>query len=108
MISSRLLYPEARSAVARAARAGRLNGASMKRSTTLLELLWGDVDRLGLTDGLAHRAGEVAERYGLRGADAVHLASVLEVADPEAVLVTTDGALVEAARASGVATASIG
>jgi predicted nucleic acid-binding protein len=107
IVSSRLLYPEACSAIARAARSGRLEPHAAGAARTLVDRLWSDVDRLGLTDDLAHRAGDVAEAHGLRGGDAVHLASVLEVADPGTVLVAADGALLEAARASGVATAVI-
>jgi predicted nucleic acid-binding protein len=48
--------------------------------------------------GLARRAGEHAEGLGLRGYDAVHLATALELGDEEVVVVTWDRDL---ARATG-------
>ena len=64
------------------------------------ELSWSELD-----DGLARRAGHLAEAQRLRGADAVHLAAAEELADEEAVFVTADAAQQAAAVRLGLATA---
>jgi len=60
-----------------------------------------------LAPELAHRAGELAQEHGLRGYDAVHLASALTLADDGLVFVTGDGKLAAAAKAAGVAHSSL-
>ncbi|MFO7573056.1 MAG: type II toxin-antitoxin system VapC family toxin [Gaiellaceae bacterium] len=56
---------------------------------------------------LATRAGELAERHGLRGYDAVHLASALEIDAEDTLLVTSDGRLTQAAHSLGLTTARL-
>jgi uncharacterized protein len=99
-----MLYPEARAAIGRAHRMGRLRSPELRRIRRRINALWAAVDRIGLTDLLAHRAGDLAEHYGLRAYDAVHLASLEQVGDPEVVLVSADEELVEAARSMGFTT----
>jgi uncharacterized protein len=77
VVSVRLLYPEARAALAKAERMGRLSAA--------------------------HRGGELAQAHGLRGHDAVHLAAASAVADSDVVLVTGDSDLAKAANSIGIA-----
>jgi hypothetical protein len=48
-------------------------------------------------------AGELAERHGLRGYDAVHLASAISIEDADLVTATWDEALAAAVTASGYA-----
>lgn len=55
--------------------------------------------------GLARQAGELAEEFELRGYDAVHLATALDLGDEDVVLVTWDGALSRAAEKNGLAIA---
>lgn len=57
--SSRLLYPEARAALASAGRGGRIGTAVVAHSRRLLERLWEEVERIDLTGPLAHRAGDL-------------------------------------------------
>ena len=52
-------------------------------------------------------AGDLAEAWRLRALDAIHLASVLEVADDQTVLQTWDRRLAVAARSMGVSVAGI-
>ena len=104
VVSSRLLYPEARAALARAGRAGRIH---LRSSRDLLEELWRDVDCVEVTPEVAERAGELAEALDLRGYDAVHLASVVEVADAETMLVAADSELTRAAHELGLSVASL-
>lgn len=46
-------------------------------------------------------AGQLARTHGLRGADAVHLASALAVRDPELIVAVWDRRLHSAALATG-------
>ncbi len=103
-ISSLVLYPEARAAIARARRMGRLRQREHARARRRMEALWGALDRLDLTEPLAREAGELADSHGLRAYDAVHLASAASVADADTVLITADGELLTAARALGLTT----
>ena len=103
-ISSPLLYPEARAAIGRARRLERLTPRQVGMARQRVDALWAAVDRVELTETLAHRAGELAERHHLRAYDAVHLASLEEVGDAETVLVSADEELLEAAASIGFAT----
>lgn len=105
--SSLLLYPEARSALGRAARSRRLGPAELPAARALVARLWSDVDRIGLTEQLARWAGELDETHGLRADDAVHLASAVTVPGDDLVLVAADGDLLEAARAVALTTARL-
>ena len=104
VVSSRMLYPEARAALAAAARAGRLRSDGLRRAREELEALWRDVNCIEVTPDLARRAGELAEEHALRGYDAVHLASFEEVAADDGVLAAADDGLLAAARARNLDT----
>ena len=106
-VSSRLLYPEARAALTATARAGRVSREGLPALREELEGLWRDVVRIEVTAPLAARAGDLAEGHGLRGYDAVHLASALEIDDDDTVLVTGDARLARTAHALGVTTARL-
>ena len=106
VVSSRLLYPEARAAVARARRMERITSRTSRRAVSELDDLLTQVDIVELDRLLSQRAGELAELYDLRGYDAVHLASAERVVDPEVVVVAGDADLIRAGRALGLSTAS--
>ena len=106
VVSSLLLYPETRSAIGRAVRSRRLRSQELPAVRALAERLWRDVGRVGLTEELARNAGELAEAHGLRGYDAVHLASAASVADADLVLVSADEKLLVTARSLGFTTIS--
>jgi predicted nucleic acid-binding protein len=59
---------------------------------------------VGVDAPLAREAGDLAEQLGLRGYDAVHLASALALGEPTTV-VTWDEELRRAAAGAGCATA---
>lgn len=59
---------------------------------------------VGVDGQLARQAGELTEEFGLRGYDAVHLASALALG-PETTLVTWDRNLARAAMSSGLGVA---
>jgi predicted nucleic acid-binding protein len=72
-ISSQLVYLEARAALARASRAGRLAPRGMRRAVSELEDATGAMLLVGVDEALAREAGTLAEDHALRGYDAVHL-----------------------------------
>jgi predicted nucleic acid-binding protein len=98
--SSILSYPEGRAALAAARRAGRLTAAGYARAATGFESLHDELLVVGIDRGLAHRAGALAERFALRGYDAVHLACALSL-HTATTLVSWDEDLRIAAAGSG-------
>ena len=103
VVSVRLLYPEARAALAKAERMGRLSATQHVAAVVELETIITQIDHVEVTETLAHRAGELAQAHGLRGYDAVHLAATAAVADSDVVLVTGDSDLANAANSIGIA-----
>jgi uncharacterized protein len=78
-VSSRLAYPEVRAALAAAGRAHRLDPADQSRAEAAWENYWAATRAVELTESVTVRAGQLASQRALRGADAVHLASLLAV-----------------------------
>jgi hypothetical protein len=97
VMSSRLVYPEARAALAQAHRTDRIDSRGLRRVVTDLEGLMGDLDLVEVGPAVVHRAGQLAELLALRGYDAVHLGSAESLADPGLVLVAGDRQLLRAA-----------
>jgi uncharacterized protein len=96
-LTSILAYPEGRAALAAARRGGRLNERQHARALADFEDLLPDLALVGVDEPLARRAGALAEELGLRGYDAVHLATALTLGEDAVALVTWDGDLAEAA-----------
>ncbi len=101
VVSSQLIYPEARAAVAAAHRGGRIDSRTLRRAVDAVDGLCAELGIIGLDPALAHAAGNLAEAHGLRGYDAVHLASALSVDAESLLLATWDGDLARAGVASG-------
>lgn len=101
VVAGRLLYPEARAALAAARRAGRVAPRQYPRLTARLDELWEECAVVEVTPAVCSAAGDAAEHHRLRGYDAVHLTSALRVVAD--VLVCADGDLLEAARSRGLA-----
>jgi hypothetical protein len=101
--SSILAYPEGRAALGVAHRNGRLDRDLYKRSLTAFEESYEELVSVGIDEGLARTAGDRASESGLRGYDAVHLATALDLDEEEVILVTWDRDLAEAAARSGLA-----
>jgi uncharacterized protein len=97
VVSSRLLYAEARAALGMARRTGRLGGEQLREAVVTLEELVINLDVVEVTDILVRRAGTLAEDLRLRGYDAVHLASAEAITDADLVFASGDSALLEAA-----------
>jgi uncharacterized protein len=104
LTTSRLLYVEATAALARAARMGRLDSPAYEDSLAGLDGLWRQLDVIAVDEPLVREAAGLARTHGLRGYDAVHCASGLQVSGPDAVAVSGDQELLAAWRASGLPT----
>lgn len=104
-VSVRLLYPEARAALARARRVDRITGAQLTAAIDELDAIITEIDHIEVTAELARAAGELAQTHGLRGYDAVHLAAASAAAHTELVLATGDTDLGQAARSVGISVA---
>jgi predicted nucleic acid-binding protein len=102
--ASLLAYPEGRAALAAARRAGRLTPAGHRNAVEDLDATWAELLVVGIDEELARRAGELADEFGLRGYDAVHLASALALG-PATTFTTWDVDLSAAAHESGLAVA---
>ncbi len=101
-VSVRLLYPEARAALARAERLGRITKRQHEVAVAELETIITELDHIEITTQLARNAGDLAQAHQLRGYDAVHLAAAIAALDSDLVLVTADNDLAAAARAQGL------
>lgn len=103
--SSRLSYPEVRAALAAAGRNHDLNDSSVARCELDWEEFWAGIRPVELTQRVQMAAGELAKRHGLRGADAVHLASALELGIPDLIVAAWDHRLVSGAVAENLSVA---
>ncbi|HSJ51328.1 MAG TPA: type II toxin-antitoxin system VapC family toxin [Actinomycetota bacterium] len=106
--TTRLTYAEARAALAAARRSGRLTPAALDESKNELERRFEGLDLIEVTGGVVRSAGDLADRHGLRGYDAVHLASALAAGASDFVLVTWDRELTRAGRTEGMAISGVG
>jgi predicted nucleic acid-binding protein len=78
--TSLIAYPEARAALARRRRERVLAPTAFETAKRKLEADWPKYLAVHVTEALCTAAGQLAERYALRGYDSVHLASYLDVA----------------------------
>ncbi len=101
-VSSRLAYPEVRAALAAAGRANRLSLDDWRRAETAWEDYWSATRPIEFTALVTADAGRLAGAHALRGADAVHLASLRAVETPETIFAVWDQRLQAAAHALGV------
>lgn len=105
VVSTRLVYAEARAALAQGNRLGRVTSSQLRKLVTELNDLYGQIDRIDVDDALVVRAGDLAETHQLRGYDAIHLAALERVAGEQTVLASGDHDLCTAAAALGFAVA---
>ena len=92
-VASRLAYPDVRAALAAAGRNHDLDAGGQAEAES------------ELTRSVERHAGQLAARHGLRGADAVHLASALALGDPALILAAWDRRLRAGAQQAGLAIA---
>lgn len=100
--ASRLAYPEVRAALAAAGRNRDLDEDALAEVELSLEGFWEAIRPVELTAAVERRAGQLARPHALRGADAVHLASALTIADPELIMAVWDRRLHAGAEAVGL------
>ena len=101
VVSSQLIYPEARAAAAAARRGGRIDSGTLRRSVDRIDALCAQVSIIGLDPDLAYTAGDLAGTHGLRGYDAVHLATALSIDAQSLLFATWDRDLARGAVAAG-------
>jgi len=89
-LASRLAYPEVRAALAAAVRNHDLDNDKLAAAEDAWEGYWAAVRPVELTPAVERRAGDLAGQHGLRGADAVHLASALAIGVPDLVVAVWD------------------
>ncbi|MGH3144993.1 MAG: type II toxin-antitoxin system VapC family toxin [Rubrobacter sp.] len=104
LATSTVAYAEARAAFARKRTIGDLDDEGHRQAVSDLDDEWRSFVRIPVSNLLAHRAGEMAERYALRGFDAIHLASAARLQERVSDLrfMAFDDRLVEAARGASV------
>lgn len=108
VVAVRLVYAEARAALAKARRLGRLEASQLPDVVAQLDRLYAQLDRLDIDEMLVRRAGDLADHFDLRGYDAVHLAGAERVSDGQTVLVSGDDELRTAATGMGIGVADTG
>lgn len=82
----RIAYAEARAAFARKRREGGLDPKTLRAVVEGLDEDWSRLTVVDAGEPLVRRAGALAERHGLRGYDAVHLAAAVELVRAGAVV----------------------
>ncbi len=86
--AARIAYAEIRAALAAAHRAGRLDALDLAQAKRMWESDWKQFVQIDVMADRCHEAGEMAEKYGLRGCCSVHLACyahLVRTAAPEEV-----------------------
>ena len=79
--ASTVAYAEARAGLARRWREGDFTEDEYQGSVSDLDQDWRTYDRLAVSNLVAFRAGELAERHASRGFDSIHLASALRLSE---------------------------
>lgn len=101
-LSSRLAYPEVCAALAAAGRNHDLTGSEASAAADEWEIFWASMRPIDLSADVERVAGELAVLHRLRGADAVHLASVLALGSQEVTVAVWDKRLHAGAAAAGL------
>jgi len=107
VVSCRLLFVEAASALAQAHRLKRLTRAEHDRALALLRAMWNEIDVIEIDQSLVGAAAGLADRLALRGYDAVHCRSAEQLMADDMVAASGDRRLLDAWRELGIATYDI-
>ena len=78
-VTSNVAYPETRSALARRRRDGTLTASAFRTAKRDFEADWSTYLVILASTEVCREAGNLAERYKLRGFDSIHLASFAEM-----------------------------
>ena len=105
VVAARIVYVEARAALAQARRLGRLSARALGRAVEDLDRSVAQIDHVEIAEQLVRDAGALSQDRALRGYDAVHLAAAVAIAGAQTVLVTGDDDLASAAGEMGLAVA---
>ncbi len=102
--TSAVAYAEARAGLARRLREEDFTEEEHRQAVSDLDRDWTTYERLAVSNLVAHLAGEMAEKYALRGFDAIHLASAkrLEERADEPRFLAFDDRLTDAAKAASM------
>lgn len=101
LATSMVAYAECRAAVAAAERGARVDVRAGAVAREKLDEIWFELERVSVTEDRVRHAGALSDRRGLRGFDAIHLASALALGDGTSLL-TWDSRLAQAARLEGL------
>lgn len=105
VVTSVLAYPESRATFARRRREKLMTTAELAAVVRQLDADWPRFVAIALDDELARSAGRLAHEHGVRGCDAVHLASFADLLasceDPDIRFSCADARLVKAATSLG-------
>ena len=101
-LTSRLAYPEVRAALATAGRNHDLAERELDAAERAWERFWAAIRPVELTAAVEQHAGQLARDHGLRGPDAVHLASALAIGHSDLVVAVWDRRLHAGAAAAGI------
>lgn len=104
-LSSRLSYPEVCAALAAAGRNHDLTQQEERTAAAEWETFWASIRPVELSADVERSAGQLAALHGLRGADAVHLASAVALDAPELTVAVWDRRLHAAVLTVGLAVA---
>lgn len=103
-----ITYAEMRAGFAKVRRVLELRPARMQRLVDRFERDWENIERVHVHEPMVRRAGRLADQFGLRGYDSVHLAAAEAVsiasAAPDFRVAVFDHRLTGAARALGLRT----
>jgi predicted nucleic acid-binding protein len=102
LLTSWITFVEASAAIGAAARNRRISRRRATESLRALDAEWRSVVALEVDELTSLRAGGYATRHGLRGMDAIHLASAALLARAQPTFVTWDADLRVAALAEGL------
>ncbi|GAA4731204.1 type II toxin-antitoxin system VapC family toxin [Isoptericola chiayiensis] len=103
VVTSCLSDVELRATLAAGERAGVLDPAGHRRAVERWSRFWPALHRVEVTESLAQQAaGLAAGTHPLRGADAVHLAGALAVAQEDTILAAWDERVAAAGRSHGL------
>jgi predicted nucleic acid-binding protein len=103
--SSIVAYAELRAGLARALRSARITERDYRRQVTALDHDWTLASKIDVDEPLVREAGGLAELHGLRGYDAIHLASALglqRLLGEPVRFSAADGSLLKAAADAGL------
>ncbi len=104
-LSSRLAFPEVCASLAAANRNHDLTNSEVQAARHSWDAFWASIRPVELTHAVEQAAGMLAAQHGLRGADAVHLASALALDSTEVTVAVWDRRLHAGVIAAGLAVA---